>query len=62
MAKVFIKQTKEERLSAGMQKLASAFLSIAEDLIFEEAEDYIDNPKAAGLLTNPLTLNCKNQK
>lgn len=63
-----IKRTKEERIQDGMQLFASALLSVVQDLMFDESEDYNTNSETASLdtinqpLTNPFTLNCKSRE
>ena len=55
MIEVYPKTIDEDKLKTSLNKLVSAFLMVAEDLIDEEDTDNLP-------LTMPLTLNCKTRK
>jgi len=54
-------ELKKERYEANLKKLASAFLSIALDLIEEEKQENLKNQESEHL-TTPLTISGKSSK
>ena len=60
MLEVFPKNVKKEKQEARINQMASAFLSIALDVVEEEENDETNNEIGNQPLTNPLTINCKN--
>ena len=57
---VFPKNVKKEKREAGINQMASAFLSIALDLVEEEEDEKEDEKSENQPLTTPLTISSKN--
>ena len=61
MLEISKEELKKERHEANLKKLASAFLSIALDLIEEEKQENLKNQESEPLII-PLTISSKERK
>jgi len=62
MIEVFPQTIRKEKFEASLQKLVSAFLMVAEDLLDKEGEEPLDHKSLNQTLTTPLTSSSKGPK